>query len=90
MNGFTFEEWEIIFLQGKNGWQSIKASRETEPGTRYVRTRSGGVVAVSAVRKKYFLGWNGKRFADSSELKAIRRKDKALFEAICARLGVTQ
>ena len=38
---------------------------------------------VARIRKKYSLGWNGKRFASGVHLDAIKEKNPRLFAAIC-------
>ncbi len=82
MKNFKFKEWEITFLTPCNGWTNIKAIRDVDTETRPTRMRNGEWRNISVTRTRYHLAWNGFRFAESIELKTIRKKHSALLEAI--------
>jgi hypothetical protein len=89
MHEFYFKEWSIEFVPAKvPGWINIVANRVIDTGTRKIKKRNGAWATAPAERTKYVLGWNGERIAVGSEYKAIRKQHKALFLAICEKVGV--
>lgn len=87
MREVKFKEWIITLHSPCKGWTNIHASRDIDAGSRAVRTHSGGWCKIAALRTRYHLAWNGSRFADSTELKAIQKKHRALFDAIRQAVG---
>lgn len=90
MHKFSFKEWSIEVVPAKGSeWGKVVASRDIDAGSRRMKKSNGVWTTIPAARNKYVIGWNGKRFAEGTEYKAIRKQHKALFLAICEALGVT-
>lgn len=90
MHKFSFKEWSIQVVPAKGSeWGKVVASRDIDAGSRRMKKSNGVWTTIPAARKKYVIGWNGKRFAVGAEYKAIRKQHNALFLAICEELGVT-
>ena len=90
MHKFSFKEWSIQVVPAKGSeWGKVVAIRDIDAGSRRMKKSNGVWTTIPAARKKYVIGWNGKRVAVGAEYKAIRKQHNALFLAICEELGVT-
>ena len=90
MHKFSFKEWSIQVVPAKGSeWGKVVASRDIDAGSRRMKKSNGVWTTIPAARKKYVIGWNGKRFAVGAEYKVIHKQHNALFLAICEELGVT-
>lgn len=66
------EQWEITVKSQKGEWLNVLISRETKNNKKQVINKGGGkFVTARKTKSKYYLAWNGIRFANSSDLYAI-------------------
>ena len=64
MHKFSFKEWSIQVVPAKGSeWGKVVASRDIDAGSRRMKKSNGVWTTIPAARKKYVIGWNGKRFA---------------------------
>ena len=71
--------WRVVIQSPEHGgeWTNIDCKLMAEV---CAVTREG---EISRIRKKYSLGWNGKRFANNVHLEDIKSKNPKLFAEIC-------
>ncbi|MDY0258658.1 MAG: hypothetical protein RBR41_03200 [Desulfovibrio sp.] len=76
--------WNVVFKQPMHGgeWTNIDCKLVAEV---CAVTNDG---KLARIRKKYSLGWNGKRFASGVHFDDIKAKNPKLFAAICKAIGI--